>query len=118
MGAPVQNPNDGTQLGTSEVISDEYIDPTEQSVRREPLLPVTGYKLPRSKIAVGPYGQDWGDAVADQPLQTESRAERQALEIASLRERMWAQQSLQIGYAERLYSADARGHDISTRGVR
>ena len=70
------NPNDGTQLGTSEVIADEYIDPTEQAVRLEPLVPVTGYKLPRSKIAVGPYGVDGGDAAPFNALPVESRQER------------------------------------------
>ena len=59
---PPANPNDGTTLGTAEVISDEYVDPGTVNARIEPLLPPGAYKLPRSKIAVGRYGVDGGDA--------------------------------------------------------
>ena len=118
MGAPVQNPNDGTQLGTSEVISDEYIDPTMQSVRREPLLPVTGYKLPRSKIAVGAYGEDCGDATPDQPLATESRLERQMAELATIRQRDAVVMQMARYSTEYVSLIDARGRHIDSRGAR
>ncbi len=111
------NPNDGTVLGTSEVISDEYIDPV-LGCRVINVLPPTGYKLPRSKIAVGPYGQDWGDATADMPLQVESRAERRALEIADIRSRELGWATFQRSTVERDPLIDARGHAHSTRGVR
>ena len=111
------NPNDGTQLGTSEIISDEYIDPNQQ-VRRDQNLPATAYKAPRSKIAVGPYGQDWGDATHDQPLTTESRAERHVLEILSLRERDQSLSLLQRSIGESFTLADSRGHHMTTRGQR
>jgi hypothetical protein len=116
--APTQNPNDGTQLGTSEVIADEYIDPTMQEVRQEPLLPVTGYKLPRSKIAVGQYGIDGGDAAPDRPLYTESVQQRRLDETRGLRERTLTMVGLQMLSSETIPLMDARGYDISTRGVR
>ena len=118
MGAPVQNPNDGTQLGTSEVIADEYIDPTMQEVRAEPLLPVTPYKLPRSKIAVGPYGTDGGDAAPDRPLYVEGVQQRRIDELRSLREKTQMMANLQRFAEELVPLADGRGHDMSTRGVR
>ncbi len=117
MGAQTVNPNDGTVLGTAEVISDEYIDPI-LGCRVINVLPPTPYKMPRSKIAVGPYGQDFGDASADYPLPTESRAERQLLETQSLRQRFVALTQLQRYAQETVPLADARGHDMSTRGVR
>ena len=49
-------------------------------------LPLTDYKLGRSKIAVGPYDQDLGDATSDRPLPVESRAQRQLAELAFVRQ--------------------------------
>lgn len=111
------NPNDGTQLGTGEVISDEYVDPSV-GVRRDPNLPPAAYKLARSKIAVGPYGQDQGDATPDVPLPVESRAERWALELASLRDRERAVEQLSRSSADRYALCDARGQHLDTRGSR
>lgn len=111
------NPNDGTTLGTAEVIADEYIDPTTGG-RINPNLPPTGYKLPRSKIAIGPYGQDGGDASPDQPLPTESRAERLLIEVQALRDRDTANQYIARRAGETVSLSDSRGHDLSTRGVR
>jgi hypothetical protein len=117
MSGPAQNPNDGTQLGTSEVISDEFVDPS-MGCRKEPLLPVTGYKLPRSKIVVGVYGQDWGDASFDFPLAAESRTQRQAAEIG----RMVMGDETLIGMckltSESVTLGDSRGGHIFTRGTR
>lgn len=111
------NPNDGTVLGTAEVISDEYIDPV-LGCRVINLLPPTAYKVPRSKIVVGPYGQDWGDASADLPLPVESRAERLMLEQAALRDRQYSSIEFTRYSGETVPLADSRGHHISTRGVR
>ncbi len=111
------NPNDGTVLGTGEIISDEYVDPTT-GTRRDPNLPVIGYKLPRSKIAVGPYGQDGGDATPDNALPVESRAERLYLEHQALRERERSAQLVQRQQTERLPLVDARGSHLDTRGQR
>lgn len=117
MGAPVVNPNDGTVLGTSEVISDEYIDPV-LGCRVINTLPPTAYKLPRSKIAVGAYGQDGGDASQDNPLPAESRAIRQLEELAAVRSRESTMQAFQKFASETLPLVDSRGHALSTRGVR
>ena len=111
------NPNDGTVLGTSEVISDEYIDPV-LGCRVVNTLPATAYKMPRSKIAVGPYGQDWGDASADIPLQVEQRSLRLLFEQTALRERLLARESLQKWAGETDQLVDSRGSHITHRGVR
>lgn len=112
-----QNPNDGTSLGTGEVISDEYNDPVAGG-RRDPNLPPTGYKLPRSKIVVGNYGQDGGDASPDTPLATESRAERMLAEQASMRDRDHSAMPAATASGERSLLTDCRGHHLMNRGVR
>lgn len=119
MPAPVQqqNPNDGTQLGTGEIISDETADPS-LGCRLDPNLPQAQYKIPRSKIAVGVYGQDGGDATPDRPLATESKQERLMLEQTALRERVMGLQGMQRYAAETISLADARGNEFTTRGVR
>ena len=112
------NPNDGTTLGTAEVIADEYIDPNRGGVRIEPNLPQTAYKLPRSKIAVGAYGTDGGDATAETPLQVESRAARQSGELDALRSRQQGMQ-LQSKFAGEIVSLiDSRGEHMTSRGQR
>jgi hypothetical protein len=111
------NPNDGTILGSNEVISDEYIDPST-ATRLDPNVPPTGYKLPRSKIAIGVYGQDGGDATADNPLPAESRTLRQLAELTQMRDRENALRAYVKVSAEYLSLVDNRGHHLSTRGVR
>ena len=111
------NPQDGTQLGTSEVIADEYIDPN-LGARPSPLVPPTGYKMPRSKIAVGPYGTDAGDATYDYPLPVESRADRQLQELAALRTRDMGMELLMKSATETMVIMDSRGHHIANRGTR
>lgn len=112
------NINDGTQLGTGEIIANEQID-ANPKVRREPELPATAYKVPRSKIAVGPYGQDWGDASADMPLQVESSAARRMSEMDSIRVEDQTRASYASArYGERANLGDARGHSFALRGVR
>jgi hypothetical protein len=117
MAGPVQNPNDGTTLGTSEVISDEAIDPNVGG-RRDPYQQPGLYKAPRSKIAIGPYGQDWGDATQDQPLAVESRAQRQYAEIESLQQRDQVQHELISYGALNVTLSDARGAHLTNRGSR
>lgn len=111
------NPNDGTQLGTGEIISDEYIDP-QTGGRRDANLPPTGYKVPRSKLVTGPYGQDGGDASHDNPVPVEARSDRQLQEMMALRDRYDAIGLMVSRTGERLTLADARGHSLTTRGVR
>ena len=104
-------------LGTAEVISDEYIDPVVGN-RHDQNLPPTAYKVPRSKIVAGPYGSDGGDVTADNPLTVESRAERQALELQSLRDRAMTSALFVKLSSETVPICDARGWEMSTRGVR
>ena len=111
------NPNDGTQLGTGEIISDEYIDP-EDGARRDPAQPGTGYKLPRSKIAVGPYGQDWGDASEFTPLMTHDAYLRRVHELEFLRDLDEQRSGLTTFAQERFNLADSRGRHLSIRGAR
>jgi len=114
------NPLDGTQLGTGEIISNEAIDPNV-GARRDPAQPGTTYKVPRSKIAVGPYDQDYGDASVENPLRVESTLERQLAERAFLQASDHAQRDAALRYsAEALYgnSHDCRGHFFATRGTR
>jgi hypothetical protein len=111
------NPNDGTNVGTGEVISDEYVDPSTGQ-RRDSNLPPTGYKVPRSKIAVGRYGDDLGDATADQALEIHSRSARQFEEILALRGRDQGIDTFMKSSAENTGLADSRGHHIAQRGVR
>lgn len=68
-------------------------------------LPTDDYKLPRSKIIVGPYGRDDGDATHDRPLPVESRAERWAAERAML-------QSMEVQPTR----AGERGSSVDRRG--
>jgi hypothetical protein len=76
---------DGTQLnpGTAgDLVSDE--DMTGQS-RLSPLVPQlgtvnAGYKIERTKIAIGAYGSDAGDVTPDAPLAVRTSAERWSLE--------------------------------------
>lgn len=117
MGGSNQNPNDGTVLGTSEVISDEFNDPVAGG-RVDPNLPPTAYKIPRSKIVVGPYGQDGGDASVSNPLPAESLQQRRLAELQTLRERTHMFLALSRYYGDTISLSDARGHDISTRGQR
>lgn len=92
------NSNDGTTLNPGvggDVYSSE--DQPVGSQRGDPNLPLTDYKVARSKIAVGPYDTDAGDATFQNPLPVESRRERQAAELAFLK------------------SADAQRYSFSTR---
>ena len=111
------NPNDGTQLGTGEVISDEYIDP-QTGGRRDGNLPATGYKVPRSKIAVGPYGQDWGEASEFYPLQVSDAIARRLKEIETMRDVDEGRLQLVRFSAERVSMSDNRGRHTAIRGTR
>jgi len=118
MPAPaVQNPNDGTALGTNEVISNEAIDPVQGS-RVDPNMPGTQYKLPRSKIAVGAYGQDQGDASQAMPLPMRDYEQLRLAETERLRSTARGHAAFQRYAYEQITMIDARGGDISNRGSR
>ena len=108
---------DGTSLGTGEIISNEYIDPA-QGGRTDPDLPPAAYKLPRSKIAVGDFGIDGGDASYSNPLPVDSRGQRQQGEIDDLRNREEQMLNLQRFAYETFSMVDRRGRTFATRGVR
>lgn len=114
------NANDNTQLGTGEQISNEAIALT--GVKRDPNLPTAlQYKVPRSKIGVGPYGQDWGDASTATPLYVESLRERQIAEIAQVQgAAMAVQANYRYAGEGRMDSRtfDAYGRFIDMRGTR
>lgn len=113
------NVNDGTQLGTAETISDEYIDPNAL-VKRDRDLPASAYKVPRSKIVTGPYGQDHGDASEAAPLIVDSPQLRRIAEIERMRDRLDVLRG-SIRYANETNTdrwLDARGQSFAMRGVR
>ena len=116
----VPNTQDNTQLGTGEQISNEAIGVNES--KRDQNLPIARqYKIPRSKIAVGPYGQDWGDASATIPFNVESYRERQLAEAAYLAQFANAIPSKYTisGEGKRdTVTYDLRGRFLETRGVR
>ena len=112
------NPKDGTQLGTADVIATEYISPNTDGVRVNPNLPGTGYAIPRSKIAVGDYGQDHGDACQAQPLHVMDAVARRLREIDGIREREENLGCFQRYAGETINLVDTRGHAMTNRGVR
>lgn len=109
------NPNDGTIVGVSDTIADEYIDATTggRGIQR---LPIGAYKLPRSKIAIGQYGVDNGDATQDTPLYVESAAERRLAEFNYIQQHQAYCNALRVYARETITPHDSRG--LSTRGVR
>lgn len=114
------NPKDNTNLGTGEIVASEAIE-DEAGFRRDPNLPDSSagvYKIPRSKIAVGSYGKDDGDATHDNPLPVESREERRRMELAALRDREESLLAYCQHHEETPEYIDRRGHHISTRGAR
>ena len=110
-------PQDGTQLGTGEVLSNEFVDLPGGS-RQDPALPPTAYKLPRSKIIVGPYGQDGGDVTMSNPLPAESMQLRRLAELNDLRDREEAMCNLQRYAYDTMPLTDNRGYAFTNRGVR
>jgi hypothetical protein len=74
--------------------------------------------LPRSKLAVGGYGADQGDASQDFPLAAESRQARQLAELQTIRERENMGRQLAKLSSETVSLIDARGSAYSTRGTR
>lgn len=112
------NTNDNTQLGTGELISNEQIETTAN--RGDPNQPISAYKVPRSKIAIGAYGQDGGDATRGTPLQVESYLERREIELDTLVMTLGAINNLQNFAAEGRgrTTFDVRGQLLSDRGQR
>lgn len=109
-------PNDGTALGTGEVISGEQIDPTDSHADSN--LPATGYKVPRSKIANGPYGRDDGDVTPDNPFPVDSPRSRRTEETEVLTNIDTALNTMGIRQDETVSLCDRRGRALETRGMR
>ena len=114
------NPNsaDNTQLGSGELIANEAVDPNAS--KRFDAAPVVAYKLPRSKIAVGNYGQDEGDARAGFPLHVESVLERREAEVARLvsMQASFKDSTRYAGEVRNIFALDVRGQLIEHRGRR
>jgi hypothetical protein len=84
--------SDGTQLNpgaSGDLIADEDMTGT---VRLSPLVPQlsatnASYKIERTKIAIGDYGQDRGDPTLEgRAFPVETGAERRILELAFMRQ--------------------------------
>ena len=112
------NASDNTQLGTGELISNEQIEVIVP--KGDSNQPVTAYKVPRSKIAVGPYGQDLGDATQAQPLNVTSYLERRELELMGFEDGYVTLSGFSNSAAENLrgFSFDVRGQGLESRGRR
>lgn len=73
-------------------------------------LPLTDYKVPRSKIVVGDYGVDNGDVGRNNPLYVSTSNERQLLEFQYLQQIDVERYSLMTRGRERVGSiASERG---------
>lgn len=112
--------NDGTTVASNaDLVSTEDMTGRPRGTADAPQLGTTAgnYKLGRSKIAVGGYGADQGDASFDSPLPVGMRAERQQLELIRVREMDASLYSLMTRGQERVQSIfGARGS--SDRGQR
>ena len=109
---------DGTALNSGtggDVIATEDV-PAGSPGRLSPDVPTTDYKIGRSKIALGDYGDDLGDVCAQNPIPVTS-AERRMSEMDSLRQSEIARYSLaaQARCRERLVWGD-RMDTIDRRG--
>jgi hypothetical protein len=103
---------DGTQLNVGvagDLVSDEDLTGQPRGTSAVPQLgaPNAGYKVERTKIAIGDYGQDAGDAAAATGLPVRTLFERQALEEIVIRETQNGMNAL----------ADARGRSGSRGSV-
>lgn len=87
--------------------------------RGDASLPLTEYKNPRSKIAVGPFDQDLGDADRFNPLGVQIARERYLLEtqmIANIQNAQQVSLANERGLrSHRGYFADRRG-SVGERG--
>jgi hypothetical protein len=113
------NPNDNTQLGTGELVSNEAVGVNDS--KGDANLPIVAYKLPRSKIAVGNYGQDGGDATDANPLPVESLLERREAERQMMLSMSMGLDSLRrysVEYRQGNATLDVRGQLLDTRGKR
>lgn len=121
------NPNDGTPLNGGsggDTISDEAFSDNSgvttgasQTPRGLDDLPDTAYKLPRSKIAVGPYDSDGGDAIAVSGLPVQTYYERRCLEDQIIRDIDRNMYAGQTHGKERIGMCDRRGGS-GQRGLR
>lgn len=101
--------SDGTALNQATVAGGDVIATEELTVgetRGDPALPTTAYKIPRSKIAVGPIGGDAGDATPDNPLPVTDRSVRGMYEREQLSSLAKLDVNLTTRYRERLRVGD------------
>jgi|SRR5215472_9947660 len=99
--------SDGTQLNpgaNGDLIADEDMT---SAVRGSPLVPQLGaanaaYKLERTKIAIGAYGEDRGDPTLEgRPFPVEMGVERRLSEVLMLREAELVSMNLRSRSSER-----------------
>lgn len=100
----------GDAIATEEVL-------TQEPQRGDARLPETTYKMPRSKIAVGTYGRDDGDAGPGNELEVVSRQERRLAEETMLAAIDSTQSICQTRCYERTSPLDRRG-GTGQRGTR
>lgn len=99
------NATDGTQLNPFGVAGGDVISTEDMPVgaaRLSPNTPLTDYKLPRSKIALGTYDQDSGDVTEQNPMPVKMMYERGLLEYQYLQQADSERYALQTRSRERV----------------
>lgn len=111
--------SDGTQLnlGTTGdlIITEDHADVEGRHISG---LTDDDYKMPRSKIAVGPLGSDQGDADKSNPLYIEDRESRRLAEDMMLAALNAQQVSMCVRSYCKVTLSDRRGGLGSQRGTR
>lgn len=112
----VMNPGSG-----GDTISNKEFAVAADGVPADPrgtaCLPVTAYKLPRSKIAIGDYDHDNGDATSTNALPIQTFYERRMMEQQMIMDRDRNLQGCQTRGKERIDLCDRRGGHVG-RGLR
>lgn len=108
--------NATTATGGDTIATEELAATASGGARLKDGLPVTAYKVPRSKIAVGSYDEDAGDASPTNPLAVGTLSERRSLETMDVAARDAASATNVRRCFERSSMSDRRGSD--RRGVR
>jgi hypothetical protein len=113
----VANTNDNTALNPG--VGGDNISTEDQPAgtqRGDAALPLVDYKMPRSKIAIGPYDLDLGDAGQYLPLPVQTLRERGIMEEQMISARRLALSTLSTRSSyERTTSLDSR-FNYSSRG--
>jgi hypothetical protein len=114
---------DGTQLNlglAGDLVSDEDMTGLPRGVADVPQLGSgnANYKVERTKVAVGRYGHDDGDAEPDSPLWVGMRRERLVLETEMLARLDANAMSMQRRCYERVGLSDRRGRTAERGNVR